>query len=65
VRFTIWALVLTVIFAIGIGALFTAIEVSHWDHQADPRRHPSAARSGEKIYKSFARTDRCACLFTR
>ena len=33
VRSTIWALVLTVIFAIGLGPLFTAIEVSRWDHQ--------------------------------
>jgi ABC-type transport system involved in multi-copper enzyme maturation permease subunit len=33
VRSTIWALVLTVIITIGLGALFTAIEVSRWDHQ--------------------------------
>ena len=33
VRSTIWALVLTLIFAIGLGPLFTAIEVSRWDHQ--------------------------------
>ena len=33
VRSTIWALVLTVIFTIGLGALFTAIEVSRWDHR--------------------------------
>jgi len=31
VRSTIWALVLTVVFTIGLGALFTAIEVSRWD----------------------------------
>ena len=33
VRSTIGALALTVILAIGLGALFTAIEVAHWDHQ--------------------------------
>jgi ABC-2 type transport system permease protein len=33
VRSTTWALALTVIFTIGLGALFTAIEVSRWDHR--------------------------------
>ena len=33
VRSTIWALVLTVIFTIGLGALITAIEVSRWNHR--------------------------------
>lgn len=33
VRSTIWALVLTVVFTIGLGALFTAIEVNRWDHR--------------------------------
>lgn len=33
VRSTIWALVLTVIFTVGLGALITAIEVSRWDHR--------------------------------
>lgn len=33
VRSTIWALVLTVTFGIGIGALLTALEVSRWDHR--------------------------------
>ena len=33
VRSTIWALALTVIFTIGLGALITAIEVSRWDHR--------------------------------
>jgi ABC-2 type transport system permease protein len=32
VRSTIWSLVATVILTIGLGALFTAIEVSRWDH---------------------------------
>lgn len=34
VRSTIWALVLTVVFTVGLGALFTAIEVSRWDHRS-------------------------------
>jgi len=33
VRSTIWALVLTVILTVGLGALITAIEVSRWDHR--------------------------------
>jgi ABC-2 type transport system permease protein len=33
VRSTIWALVLTVVFTVGLGALFTAIEVSRWDQR--------------------------------
>jgi ABC-type transport system involved in multi-copper enzyme maturation permease subunit len=33
VRSTIWALMLTVIFTVGLGALITAIEVSRWDHR--------------------------------
>jgi ABC-type transport system involved in multi-copper enzyme maturation permease subunit len=33
VRSTIWALMLTVIFTVGLGALIMAIEVSRWDHR--------------------------------
>jgi len=33
VRSTIWALVLSVIFTVGLGTLFTGIEVSRWDHR--------------------------------
>ena len=33
VRSTIWALVLTVVVTIGLGALLTALEASRWDHR--------------------------------
>ena len=34
VRSTVWALVITVISMIGLGALLTALEVSRWDHRS-------------------------------
>jgi hypothetical protein len=49
VRSTIWALVLTVIFAIGLGALFTAIEVAHW-----ASRTPAEISGFDPLLYSFA-----------
>jgi ABC-2 type transport system permease protein len=48
-RSTIWALVLTVIFTVGLGALFTGIEVSRWDH-----RTLTEAKGFDPLLYSFA-----------
>ena len=49
VRSTIWALLLTVVLTIGLGALFTGIEVSRWDH-----RTLTEAKGFDPLLYSFA-----------
>jgi len=49
VRSTIWALVLTIVFTISLGAIFTAIEVSRWD-----TRSLSEVKGFDPLLYSFA-----------